>query len=175
MFNVKLGPLSLIHFSKLEEKLNKLNIPFQKIEDLELMKNHLDSARQKEMRDPTRSQHPVYSGISPEYIYLEIDKEAVLLLKQDLDNIGVTWGQHLEPEPIEEYLCTECSYISESQGRCPVHKKLLLNYSDWVEDQKKVRPMGRFWRYLLLSIPLGLLALAISDVIKDQASLRLLK
>lgn len=149
MSKVKLGPFSRIHVSILKQKLEKDGILFETEEDPDLLRQFAQNARR---REPTN--YPTYSGAA-EYIYIEIEKEHLLRIKKDLDQMGFALVDSEPPEG-EDYYCPSCDYASPEPGICPRHGLQLLDFSGWAErksvDWKTLRMRAFFWIALALSV-----------------------
>ena len=80
---VRLGPFSELHYSLLTKKLEEAGAAFTRIEEPELVQAYIAARKHVEVH-----LHPSYSGSLPEYIFLDVQKEYLLLIKRDLDALG---------------------------------------------------------------------------------------
>jgi hypothetical protein len=133
MSKVRLGPFSKIHISLLQQKLEKENISSEIYEDLDLLREFAQKARSQKIVS-----YPTFSGAA-EYIYLEIEKEYLLLIKQDLDKMGFPPVRAEAPPEGEDYFCPSCKFSSSAPGVCPVHQLRLLDFSNWIESKDQRR------------------------------------
>lgn len=158
MAKLRIGPFSEIHISKLEQKLTSAGIAFEKTED----PSHLAAYEQKmKQRNSTHEViYPVYSGHSPEYLFIELEKSDIFHIRQDLNDLGYSLQDSAE-QFAEEYYCTKCDYKADTQARCPRHNLLLLNYGDWLSARNKPSFTGRIAAVLFIIIFLSLIATAI--------------
>lgn len=166
MAKVRLGPFSEMHFTKLKEKLDQAQIPFEKSEDGELLKVYLEKMQiQAHGRYPS---HPVYSGILPEHIFIELEKSGLLVIKEELDNLGQPPVERPQPQDVDEYFCPQCDFHSDHGGQCPKHGISLLNYSDWVSNKSKPTLVGRIILLVLLALGISVIVYILSISLKDN-------
>lgn len=159
MAKLRIGPFSEMHFSKLEQKLCAAGIAFEKFEDPSYL-----AAYEQKMKQRSRMNeviYPVYSGHSPEYLFIELEKSDIFHVRQDLNDLGYSL-QDTSVQFSEEYYCPNCDYRAETQARCPKHNSLLLNYGDWLAARNKPTFTGRVAVFLIIIIFLGLIAAIIS-------------
>lgn len=139
MSKVRLGPFSKIQVSLLQQKLEKEDIPSESFEDPDLLRDFT-----KNIRHQRPSIYPTYSGAA-EYIFLEVEREHLLLIKQDLDEMGFPLVKAEAPPEGEDYFCPRCKYSSHAPGLCPTHQLPLLDFSGWVENKNEVRDRKGRW------------------------------
>lgn len=150
MSSIQIGPLSEIHFSDLKEILEPVQGPLKRYEDADLLEDFKNRVIHK--IDP----NPSFSGL-PEFIYTEVEKENLLLVKGYLDKIGMPL---IEAEPLqdsEDYLCPRCKFYALTPGICPKHQIPLLDFSSWVAD-KEVRAK-KTNQYIAKFVVVGLVCL----------------
>lgn len=157
MAKLRIGPFSEVHFSKLEQRLAAVGATFAKFEE----PVHLDRYNQKmQDRDPLTLINPVYSGNSPEYLFLEIEKADIFHIRQDLNDLGYTL-QESDDDLAEEFYCRHCDYHADSAGICPAHGKELLTYSDWLTFKNKPTLTKAVVSFLLIAVFLILIFAAV--------------
>lgn len=156
---IRIGPFSVVHFSLLKEKLEENKIDFFVVEDPTLLDSYREQLKTHEKgRHPA---HPTYSGIAPEYIFVDIKKENILIIKKELDKLGVSLVETAQPESIEEYQCKHCDYYSEKPGYCPKHDIPLITRSEWLQKKRELSFTGRIISVLLILLLLGFLIFTI--------------
>ena len=129
MSKIRLGPFSKIHVSLLRQKLEKENVSIETYEDSDLLREFANTTRQQKI-----TSYPTFSG-SAEYIFMEIEREHLLLIKQDLDEMGFPPVKAEAPPEGDDYFCPSCKFSSSAPGVCPTHHLKLLDFSSWVEDR----------------------------------------
>lgn len=82
---------------------------------------------------------------------IEISDSLLAQVEDELVQIGLLSPIVEEELDHEEFLCTECDYISTSPGTCPKHALPLLDYSSWVAAQSG-QPMDRRVVFVLLLV-----------------------
>lgn len=68
---------------------------------------------------------------------IEVADSLVPLVEEELVKLGVLAPLQEEELEHEEYLCTQCDYISTHAGSCPSHGGALVDYSAWVAAQRQ--------------------------------------
>jgi hypothetical protein len=155
MATVKLGPFSEFHYSSLTDKLAKANVTVQRIDDIELLNQYLESKKHEGIKP-----YPTYSG-GPEFIFIEMDMKDLLIIKGDLDDLGYPL---IKKEPLpdaQEFLCPQCKFVSNTPGYCPKHQVRLLEFSQWVEFQRTPKPRDRIVSLLIFCAVIGFIILLI--------------
>lgn len=152
---IKLGPFSEMHFSALTNKLSDAEVPYERVDEPELLQGYLSAQKKREVITS-----PTFSGQLPEFIFLIIEKEHVLRIKKDLHDLGisVTESQQLQHAP-EEYFCPQCDYSAHFKSSCPRHASPLLSYTDWLHFKKNHQANGHRWaaRIVLFIYLIGVL------------------
>lgn len=150
---IKLGPFSEMHFSSLVSKLDNVHVPYERVDEPELLQSYLSDQKKREVITS-----PTFSGQLPEYIFLVIEKEHVLRIKKDLQDLGVPLVES-EPLAAEEFFCPNCDHAAFFRSSCPRHGVVLLSYSDWLSHKKNHQSQGHRWaaRIVLLIYLVGIL------------------
>ena len=125
------GPLTPIHLRMLQTKLDEVRSKYQIFTDQDL----LVKAQQREKNSVEASPH--LHNTSPvnlkEYLYIDIPKEDILVVRSLLVKLGFEQTPDLITEESlqnEEFVCPRCDYIKDEPGYCPKHHLLLLSYYD---------------------------------------------
>lgn len=142
------GPMDQVQLGKLTEALDKAEAEYK----VEVSEDDI-SLHQQESRNQPFRQHPTFSGLAKFY-YIKIPTKNLLIVKKDLDAIGFSIAQEnlVQPEDVDEYLCTKCKFLSHQAGFCPNDGTKLLEFSDWVafNRDKPSRYEGRIILGILL-------------------------
>lgn len=142
-----------MHFSSLISKLDSVQVPYERVDEPELLQSYLSAQKKREVITS-----PTFSGQLPEYIFLVIEKEHVLRIKKDLQDLGVSLVV-TEPLITEEFFCPNCDYSALAKVSCPRHGASLLSYSDWLSYKKNHQNRSHRWaaRVVLLIYLIGVL------------------
>lgn len=74
-------------------------------------------------------------------LYIEIETEHLLIVKSDLEKMGVAVGEvenirrrSFDPQlETSEYLCPKCDFRSSSHAPCPKHMLPVVEFSEWAK------------------------------------------
>lgn len=82
-----------------------------------------------------------------DFVYLELaegtDMDALYPALEKFGFVPQATGEHAELLQSAEYHCLHCDYTSDHAGECPTHKEQLLEYSEWLDTQFKMKHQGR--------------------------------
>jgi len=163
MSKVQIGPLSELHFSDLKEILEPVQGPLERHEDVELLREF-----QRRTTPIGPVYYPQFSGL-PEFIYTEVEKDHLLLVKGYLDKIGMPLVLTSPLEEQEDYLCPRCKYSARAPGLCPKHQVPLLDFSSWVATKNVRIDIG--FRYFYIAVLLAVGAAVIWSLIFGGADI----
>ena len=156
--NIRIGPLSIPDFRKIEERLTEADIEFTV---------HTANSRRDSFED---NREPVVTGGGVlaqlqqwDFIFIEMDEANLPLIQKDLETMGL-WhsrqpakspdspnGSFPEPETLPpelegtDFMCPDCNHTSTSEGLCPQHRTRLIEYSDWVKLKKEKDSFYERW------------------------------
>jgi hypothetical protein len=131
---MRFGPLSPVHLNKLKEKLDAHGANY-------------------EIYSEARPDHP-------DFLYIDIDTQYLLIVKEDLLNLGFEYFFKPATElPYQkEFICPKCRYQSLENGLCPKHKIPLLEWTEWLEfRRKKFLPFRRAVALVIVLVTIGLI------------------
>ena len=136
---MRFGPMTVLDLNKLTALLDVPGLEYQIFhskDDLDLAK----AARAAAIPSP----YPTFDG-PDRFIYIEFEKEALFVVRQELEKMGyLSTNGDDEPAIPEEYFCSQCQYKSKQKGFCPKHRGPLLEFSDWVEKKKVPSRLGKY-------------------------------
>lgn len=156
---MRIGPLRELDVQKIKEILAKNNSTCEVTLEPEL----LDSAL---IRQTEEHKAHGYTGKSTSYLthatclYIHVKTEDLLLIKGELENMGVILKSEYANEipEVPEYSCIQCGYTQEQDGYCTTHKQTkLIPYFDYVRLKKsgpnyKKMNLGNILVFLLMMI-----------------------
>jgi hypothetical protein len=140
---MRFGPLTVLDLNKLTALLDVPGLEyeiFHSREDLELA----NAARASALKSP----YPTFDG-PDRFIYIEIQKEALFVIKQELEKMGYLSIESDEEALLDdEYYCSQCDYKSNQKGFCPKHQGQLLEFSNWLRQKKEPSNWGKYFSLL---------------------------
>ncbi len=157
---MRFGPLTVLDLNKLTALLDVPGLDYQiyhSKEDLDLA----NAARASAVKSP----YPTFDG-PDRFIYIEIQKEALFVVKQELEKMGYLSTNNSDESALpEEYFCSQCRYKSNQKGFCPKHRGQLLEFSDWIKQKNQLSRLGK---YLSLLAAILLLSLIIYEAFQTK-------
>lgn len=154
------GPFGPSDLNGIEEVLKESQVEYEITDDDGLSEHY-------------RSKPPpgLSGGAIPAHrnLYLLVDSEELRKVSHLLENYSIN------PNPVtdireftnndleqEEYLCTQCNFVSNQPGQCPDHQVDLISFSEYVQwsNSKKDRAMSTYLKIFWLSF-LGFILAAV--------------
>jgi hypothetical protein len=162
MSKVRLGPFSEIQYSKIKDAIVGAGGSVERFNDSRLRDDFYKNRNARGI-----SAYPEYKGM-PEFIFVEVDKEFLLLIKMDLEKMGMPLVTSEAPPVVDEFLCPLCRYVSAEPGLCPIHKVPLLDFSTWVEFKRtRGEKGGRAFGVILFVIAVLVLGAVTYKIARD--------
>lgn len=111
----------------------------------------------KQVQSRPISYYPSFEG-EPDLAYIEIKRDDLLIVRGEMEKMGIPIRQSEEPVAIaEEYLCPQCDEVSLKPGLCPKHNVPMLEFHEWAESrrrltEKQLRRLRVIFFFLVLSL-----------------------
>lgn len=111
--------------------------------------------------------YPSFEG-EPDLAYIEIKRDDLLIVRGELEKMGIPIKQSEEPIAIvDEYLCPKCDEVSLKPGNCPKHNIPMLEFHEWAEQRGRLtKNQLKKHIFVLFIIFLALLALQVFQLLR---------
>jgi hypothetical protein len=135
-----LGPLTEIDANYLKDKLKT----FGKASVITIDPNLVEEKLEQDKIRNRYEDKSIYSahrkiGDTPVCFYIEVELADILIIKSDLDKMGITLDskRDLNPDFRDEFICPICKRTSLSEGFCTEHPATeLLKYDVYLQSRQ---------------------------------------
>src|SRR5690349_16593180 len=125
------GPFDVATFKSLVTTLDRLEIPYEGVQDEEAL-----AAWNQQADADVRAAAP-----PPAYLLVEIAEDHVRTHGEALSAFGISLEPTEEPDfTTEDYLCLQCRYHATEPGLCPKHHIPLLKFEEYTAEKRKPHP-----------------------------------